>query len=58
MKAAKSWKPPQSSINNYNLVWSYCECTKEEANRERTKILANFDELDTSINITNKCQYM
>lgn len=44
----KAFKPPQSSIDNYNLVWSYCECTKEEAKHEKEKILANFEELDLS----------
>lgn len=44
----KAFKPPQSSIENYNLVWSYCECTKEEAKHEKQKILINFEELDLS----------
>lgn len=48
MKAAKAWKPPQSSIDNYNLVWHYCDCTKEEARHEKNKILTNFDEIDLS----------
>lgn len=48
MGPTKAWKPPQSSIDNYNLVWSYCECTKEEAKHEKKKILTNFDELDLS----------
>ena len=44
----KAFRPPQSSIDNFNTVWSYCECTKDEAKHEREKILANFDELDLS----------
>lgn len=44
----KAFKPQQSSIDNYNLVWSYCECTKEEAKYEKNKILANFEEIDLS----------
>jgi len=44
----KAFKPPQSSIDNYNLVWEYCECTVEEAKYEKQKIMANFDELDLS----------
>ncbi len=42
----KAFKPPQSSIDNYNLVWEYAECSKDEAKHEKQKILANFDELD------------
>lgn len=44
----KAFKPPQSSIDAYNLVWSYAECTKEEAKHEKDKMLANFEELDLS----------
>jgi len=44
----KPFKPSQSSIDNYNLVWSYAECTVEEAKYEKQKIMANFDELDLS----------
>lgn len=44
----KAFRPPQSSINNFNTVWSYCECTKDEAKHEREKILANFKDLDLS----------
>ena len=44
----KAFRPPQSSIDNANTVWSYCECTKEEAKHEKEKILTNFDELDLS----------
>lgn len=44
----KAFKPPQSSIDNYNLVWHFCECSKDEAKHEKQKILANFDELDES----------
>ncbi len=44
----KSWKPPQSTIDNANLVWEYAECSKDEAKHEKQKILANFDELDES----------
>lgn len=43
-----AFKPPKSSIDNYNLVWSYCECTKEEAKYEKQKILMNFEEVDFS----------
>ena len=44
----KAFKPSQSSIDNFNLVWEYAECTKEEAKYEKQKILLNFDELDLS----------
>lgn len=44
----KAFKPSQKSIDNYNSVWEYCECTKEEARHEKEKILRNFDELDES----------
>ena len=44
----KAFKPPQSSIDAFNLVWEYAECTKEEAKYEKQKILLNFDELDLS----------
>ena len=44
----KSWKTPQSTIDNANLVWEYAECSKDEAKHEKQKILANFDELDES----------
>ena len=44
----KAFRPPQSSIDNFNTVWSYCECTKDEAKHEREKILADFYELDLS----------
>lgn len=47
----KAFKPTQESINNYNLVWNYCECTKEEAKYEKQKILMNFEELDLSYKI-------
>jgi hypothetical protein len=48
IRVVKAFRPPQSSIDNYNLVWEYAECTKEEAKHERQKILDNFDELDLS----------
>ena len=44
----KAFKPPQESIDAFNLVWEYSECTKEEAKYEKQKILANFDEMDLS----------
>ena len=44
----KAFKPSQSSIDAFNLVWEYAECTKEEAKYEKQKILLNFDELDLS----------
>lgn len=42
----KAFKPPQSSIDNFNLVWEYAECTKDEAKYEKKRILENFDEMD------------
>ena len=45
---AKAFKPQQESIDAFNLVWEYAECTKEEAKYEKNKILMNFDELDLS----------
>ena len=44
----KAFKPPQSTIDNANLVWAYAECSKEESKHEKQKILNNFDELDLS----------
>ena len=44
----KKFRPPQSSIDNFNLVWGYAKCDKEEIKHERNKILQNFDELDLS----------
>lgn len=44
----KAFKPPQSSIDNYNLVWEYYGVSKEEAKHEKQKILNNFNELDKS----------
>lgn len=44
----KAFKPQQSSIDNFNLVWEYAECTKEEAKYEKKRILENFDEMDLS----------
>lgn len=42
----KAFRPPQESIDNFNLVWEYAECTKEEAQYEKQRILQNFDEAD------------
>lgn len=42
----KAFNPPQSSIDNFNLVWEYAECTKEEAKYEKQRILENFHEMD------------
>lgn len=47
----KAFKPPQSSIDNYNCVWEYYGCTREEAKHEKQKILNNFNELDLSYKI-------
>lgn len=44
----KVFRPPQSSIDNYNLVWEHAGCNKEEVKHERNKILSNFDEMDLS----------
>jgi len=44
----KRFTPTQSTIDNANLVWEYCECTVEEAKHEKQKIMANFYELDLS----------
>ena len=44
----KAWKPPKESIENFNLVWNYAGCTKEESKHEKEKILSNFNELDLS----------
>lgn len=42
----KSFVPPQASIDNFNLVWEYAGCTKEEARYEKQRILRDFDEAD------------
>lgn len=42
----KAFRPPQESIDNFNLVWEYAGCTKEEAKYEKQRILQNFDEAD------------
>lgn len=42
----KVFRPPQASIDNFNLVWEYAGCTKEEAQYEKRRILQNFDEAD------------
>lgn len=46
-----AFKPPQSSIDNFNLVWEHYGCTREEAKHEKQKILNNFNELDKSYSI-------
>jgi hypothetical protein len=47
----KAYKPTQDSIDNFNLVWQYAECSKEEAKYEKNKILCSFDEMDLSYKI-------
>lgn len=41
-------KVTQESIENFNTVWEYCSCTKDEAKYEKQKIMSNFDEMNLS----------
>lgn len=44
----RAFRPPQSSIDNFNVVWEYVGCSIDEVKYERNKIMLNFDEMDQS----------
>lgn len=47
----KAFRPPQSSIDNFNLVWQHYGVEKDEAQYEKQRIMLNFMVADTCYRI-------
>lgn len=47
----KAFRPPQSSIDNFNLVWQHYGVDKQEAQYEKQRIMLNFADADNCYRI-------